>query len=97
MSKTDFKHGTWNEINTAPKGGGAELATDPNWVNPPVVILLYGDNIEIGYWDWYYAKGGNGYIEGQKAWVRESDGRTLSDHYEEGPIAWMPIPNIKKT
>lgn len=62
----------WSPIDTAPKGGGADLVSDPNWVEPPRLILWFPDERKMvfGYWDWYYAEGGWGCTEtGGCAWV----------------------------
>ena len=81
-----------NSIDTAPKGGGADLVTDPNYVNPPKILLFFDDgNISVGYWDAYYAEGGRGY-EGGLAWIEPISGERLDMHYDS-PIGWLPLPN----
>jgi hypothetical protein len=34
-------------MESAPKGGGAEYVTDPEWVEPPKILLFFNDNREI--------------------------------------------------
>ena len=80
----------WQPIETAPKGGGAELVTDPNWVEPPKILLLFeGGEQAVGEWDWYYAEGGRGCVDGV-AWV--ALGELLSQHFGR-PTHWMPLPH----
>ncbi len=82
---------TWQPIEIAPKGGGAERTDDPKWVNPPRLLLAFPDGtIEIGYWDQYYALGGYGYEQGRSAWVTQ-DGPTWDSN---APTHWMPLPAL---
>jgi len=78
-------------METAPKGGGAELVTDPNWVATPKILLLFDGDVSVGYWDWYYADGGNGCTNGA-AWIEPLSGDLLSLHYDS-PEAWQPLPS----
>ena len=81
----------WQPIETAPKGGGAESTSDPNYVQPPRILLYFPTEgiIEAGRWDCYYAEGGNGY-EGCSAWCcAEYEPAALA--YDE-PTHWMPLP-----
>ena len=82
----------WQTIETAPKGGGAILVTDQNWVEPPQVLLLFesGQRV-VCSWDWYYAEGGNGYLGGVPAWVEPVTGEQIALHYNN-PTHWMPLP-----
>lgn len=81
----------WLPIATAPKGGGAERTDDPKWVEPPELLMAFEDGtIEICYWDWYYAPGGNGYTEGVSAWIGASGEQVA--RFQGDPIAWMPLP-----
>ena len=83
----------WLPIETAPKGGGAELVTDPKWVAPPKILLRFGDEaISVAYWDWYYAEGGSGHTNGF-AWVEPCSGDPLNLHYSTPPDGWMPLPS----
>lgn len=83
----------WQPMESAPKGGGAELVTDPNWIEPPWVLLLFEEGkISVGYWDWYYAEGGAGHTGGL-AWVEPCSGERLDLHYDV-PIGWMPLPAL---
>lgn len=82
----------WQPIEAAPKGGGAELVTDPNWVQPPKILLRFGDEaISVAYWDWYYAEGGYGHTNGF-AWIEPCSGEPLDLHYNTPPTHWMPLP-----
>ena len=84
----------WQPMETAPKGGGAELVTDPNWVQPPRILLRFGDEaVSVAYWDWYYAEGGNGYTDGF-AWIEPCSGEQLNLHYSTPPDGWMPLPRF---
>jgi len=82
----------WLPVETAPKGGGAERVTDPLWVEPPDILLrFFEDVMRVGRWDWYYAEGGNGCIDGV-AWVEPCSGELLHLHYGE-PTGWMALPD----
>ncbi|MCG7932118.1 MAG: hypothetical protein N0E44_18970 [Candidatus Thiodiazotropha lotti] len=88
---SDLLYSDFQPMDTAPKGGGAELVSDPEWVEPPKILLLFEDNVfSVGYWDWYYAEGGMGY-EGGEAWTEPVSGERLDMHYDP-PIGWMPLP-----
>ena len=79
-------------MDSAPKGGGAELVTDPNFVEPPRILLRFGSEaVSVAYWDWYYAEGGSGYRDGF-AWIEPCTGAPLNLHYTTQPTGWMPIP-----
>lgn len=82
----------WLPIESAPKGSGlGKLTTDPDYVKPPSILLLFEEGkIAVGYWDWYYAEGGRGY-EGGLAWISPEAGERLDLHYD-APIGWMPLP-----
>lgn len=81
----------WQPMDTAPKGGGAEYVTDPNYVEPPKILLKFENGeVSVGYWDWYYAEGGRGY-EGGEAWIEPLSGERL-DMYYDAPTGWMPLP-----
>ena len=84
----------WCCMGTAPKGGGAELVTDPNWVEPPHILLMFeGKQISVACWDWSY--GGVGYYNiGGEAWIEPVSGECLHLHYGM-PTKWMPIPHPK--
>jgi hypothetical protein len=79
-------------MDTAPKGGGAEYVTDPNWVEPPRILMKFkGGQVSVAYWDWYHAEGGAGYRDGF-AWIEPCSGEQLNLHYGQ-PIGWMPLPD----
>lgn len=81
----------WLDMESAPKGGGADRVTDPGWVEPPMILLLFdGGNISVGRWDWYYAIGGNGYTGGL-AWIEPVSGEMVDLTYD-APIGWMSLP-----
>ena len=83
--------GDWQPIETAPKGGGAEMVTDPQWVEPPRILLLFDDGAaSVAYWDWYYAEGGAGYTDGF-AWIEPCSGQPLNLHHNAA-THWMPLP-----
>lgn len=83
--------GTWQPIETASKGVWAPLVIDPQWVEPPQILLRFAKGeVSVGYWDWYYAEGGSGYTHGI-AWVEPVSGELLRDHYGV-PIGWMSLP-----
>lgn len=83
--------GVWQSIDMAPKGGGAELITDPNWVEPPLILLFFADgNQVVCHWDWYYAPGGKGYRCGISAWIEPVSGEQIALHYGE-PTHWSPL------
>ena len=92
LSDLDVANRGWQSMDTAPKGGEAEMVTDPTWVEPPQILLLFEINkVSVGYWDWYYAEGGSGY-EGGLAWMEPVSGERLDLNYDP-PIGWMPLPN----
>ena len=81
----------WQTMDTAPKGGGAEYTTDPNWVVPPKILLIFADDeMCVCYWEWHYAEGGWGY-DGRPAWVEPCSGDLVVIHYGE-PVGWQPLP-----
>ena len=84
----------WQPIGTAPKGGGAELTSDPDWVEPPEILLLFqSGEIRVGNYDWYYSETGFGYEEGVSAWVDATNGERLALYYDE-PIMWMSLSEL---
>lgn len=70
----------WMIMETAPKDGDS------------IKVLLKFNNgeISVGYWDLYYAEGGDGY-HGGEAWIEPISGEKL-DMYYDAPIGWMPLP-----
>lgn len=87
----------WVPIATAPKGGGAEMVTDPAWVDPPEILLLFPSAKKaaaaqaVGVWDWHYAPGGGGHA-GVSAWICPASGDLLAMYYGE-PTHWQPLPD----
>lgn len=82
----------WQPIERAPKGGGAEMRTDPAWVEPPLVLLAFPDGEQaVCHWDWCYASGGRAFTHGLSAWVEPTSGDLAALHYGE-PTHWMPLP-----
>ena len=78
-------------MQSAPKGVLAKYITDPEWVEPPMILLFFNKNkVSVGCWDWYYAEDGAGYTGGS-AWIEPVSGQQLYLEYGE-PIGWMPIP-----
>lgn len=79
----------WRDISTAPKGVYAESVDDPNWVEPPTIILRFGDEaISVAQWDWYYAEGGHGCTDGF-AWIEPCSSHPLNLYYSTPPTHWM--------
>lgn len=83
----------WQPISTAEKGGGAELVTDPAYVDPPSMLLLFANSaVAVGKWDWYYAEGGNGADETNGCgWIDTNELNPLYPCHGE-PTHWMPLP-----
>lgn len=87
--------GRWQPIETAPKGGGAKLTTDPKWAEPPKILMLFEDGNQcVVHWDAYYAEGGRGCIDGC-AWVEPVSGELAHLHFGM-PTHWMPLPEPPK-
>lgn len=85
----------WNPMDSAPKGGGAEFVTDPAYVEPPRILLLFEEgNQSVAHWAWYYAEGGAGY-DGGLAWIEPVSGERLDMHYD-APVGWLPLPEAPK-
>lgn len=82
----------WQPIETAPKGGGASRVDDPSWIDPPRILLYFPaeNQIEVGYWDWYYAPTGHGH-ENCSAWVIGEYAPAAEALGE--PTHWMPLPS----
>lgn len=83
----------WSPMESAPKGSGLEVefVTDPAHIEAPKILLLFArGGISVGYWDWYYAPGGNGY-EGGLAWIEPVSGERL-DMYHDAPVGWQKLP-----
>ena len=80
----------WQPMETAPRGGGADMVTDPGWVKPPRILLKFKDEVvSVAYWDFYYAEGGAGYVDGF-AWIEPCSGEPLHWHYGE-PTGWAAL------
>jgi len=91
--EAQLKEREWQDMESAPKGGGADRVDDDNWVTPPRILLLFNNNEQgVCYWDWYYAEGGRGY-NGLPAWILNGEQAVLS--FDE-PIGWMPLPSPPK-
>jgi len=83
----------WIPIESAPKGGGANSTTDPNWVEPPEILLYFSPNVvRLGRWDWYYAADSHGF-NGEVAWIDPVSSEQLSARYGM-PTHWMPLPRL---
>lgn len=82
----------WQPIETAPKGGGAKMVTDPAWIEPPKLLLRFPNEAKVVcHWAWYYAEGGRGYRQGVSAWVESISGEPIALYYDN-PTHWMPLP-----
>ena len=83
----------WQPIENAPKGSwpdGPDDVTDSAYVAPPRLLLTLKDGLRcVGYFDAYYADGGEGH-DGQPPWVDELSGERIS------PTHWMPLPEPPK-
>lgn len=84
----------WQPMETAPKGGGAELCSDPNYVEPPIILLCFEGGFSVAYWDWAYAEGGY-YCEDGVAWIEPCSAEQLNHHYGN-PTGWKYLLNVKK-
>lgn len=81
----------WQPMETAPKGGGADDTRDCAWVEPPKILLRFGEeSISVAYWEWYYAEGGDGFTNGF-AWVEPCSGEPLDLHYTTEPDGWLSL------
>jgi hypothetical protein len=81
----------WMDMGTAPKGGGADTVTSPDWVEPPFVLLKFRDGQKsVARWDWYFADGGRGCVDGC-AWIEPVSGEQLNQHYGQ-PTQWAHLP-----
>lgn len=84
--------GGWLPVESAPKGGGADYRTDPAWTDPPLILMKFpGGEISVARWEWYYAEGGCGYVEGLDAWVEPVSGEQLCLQYGTAD-GWQPLP-----
>ena len=83
----------WQPIETAPKGAYSLHKDDPEWVDPPRVLLSTQEGVVIAQWDYYYdgSVGGHGYCGNDSAWVTD-EGELVCDT----PMYWMPLPNPPK-
>ena len=80
----------WQPIESAPKGGGAEFVTHPDWVEPPKILLKFDHSeIAMGRWDWAYADGGFYHSDGV-AWIDPISGEQLNLHFNN-PTEWKHI------
>lgn len=82
----------WQPIETAPRGSGEDgpqSVNDPDYVEPPKILLLTEEGIAVGYYDWYYHAGyGLGAEPGVSAW-RDRTGEQLfgADPLDAAPPA----------
>src|SRR5690625_2662796 len=90
----------WQPIETAPKGVYSLRRTDPEWAQPPLILLfipgcaIYPEGHKVAaLWDYYYDKdiGGRGYEGNKTAWVTPY-GELVEDNYDGEPTHWMPLP-----
>jgi hypothetical protein len=84
---------SWQPIETAEKGGfpvgsTSQYVTDPDWVEPPTLLVWVPSEACVcaARWDWYYAPGGNGFNGDASAWVEQISGERVT------PSHWMPLP-----
>src|SRR5699024_5099978 len=85
--------GEWQPIETAPKGAYSLHKDDPEWVEPPRILLSTPEGVVIAQWDYYYdgSVGGHGYCGNDSAWVTD-EGELVCDT----PMYWMPLPQPPK-
>ena len=86
----------WQPIETAPKGNGDqfESVTDPGYIAPPEILMLFEDGNQcVVRWDWYYAPDGYGHAhaQGGPAWVAVAGGELAHLHFGN-PTHWRPLP-----
>jgi hypothetical protein len=78
----------WQPIETAPTGSwpnGPNDTRDPAYIEPPHLWLMLDDGEQcVGYFDAYYAEGGNGY-DGNPPWVERFSSERVR------PTHWMPL------
>ena len=91
----------WQPIETAPKGNGDqfESVTDPGYIAPPEILMLFEDGNQcVVRWDWYYAPGGYGHAHAQdgRAWVAVTGGELAHLHFGS-PTHWRPLPTPPAT
>src|SRR5690625_2655140 len=81
----------WQPIETAPKGAYSLHKDDPEWVDPPRILLSTPEGVVIAYWDYYYDGdvGGHGYCGNDSAWV--ADGGELVEDIYDTPMYWMHL------
>ena len=86
----------WQPIETAPKGVYSLHKDDPEWVDPPRILLSTPEGVVTAYWDYYYdgGVGGHGYRGNETAWV--TDGGELVEDIYDTPMYWMPLPQPPK-
>lgn len=81
----------WDTLESAPRGSGEDgpdLSTDPDYVEPPSLLLATAEGIVVGYYDWYYHSGyGAGAEPGESPWRDHNGDRTY------GVTHWMPLPS----
>ena len=76
----------WQPMKTAPKGSGDADSESPR------ILLRFGEEaVAIAHWDWYYAEGGRGCLDGF-AWIEPHSGEPLNMHYSAEPDGWMELP-----
>jgi hypothetical protein len=83
----------WQPIETAPKGSwpdGPDDTRHPDYREPPRLLLALRDGeLCVGYFDAYYAEGGNGY-DGGPFWVECVSSERVR------PTHWMLLPPAPK-
>jgi hypothetical protein len=80
----------WQPIETAPRGSGENgpgNVDDPDYVEPPILLLCTPEGQRVGYYDWYYHPG-----YGRGADPHESPWRCAEGGQAYKPTHWMPLP-----
>jgi len=102
VEKWRFAYGSalpqWQAIEIAPKGVYSLHKDDPEWVDPPRILLSTPEGVIIAYWDYYYdgSVGGHGYRGNETAWVTDG-GELVDDSFDGTPTHWMPLPEVATT
>lgn len=82
-------------IDTAPRGRYAKTMRDPEYIEPPKILLYTeGGNYIVGLWSFSSdaSVGGVDAIEGCDAWVSDETGANIEQSFGKC-LGWFPIVN----